>query len=85
MTIGLHQGVASPKAPPPTTPGVVLLHPDHAPGDPNACRLIALAVTYGEWPWMRLTGLPSDVPSRGDELRGWRAQSLAEVGQVLGT
>ncbi len=79
----------------PPRPGAVLLHPagdpdhgeyPHHPGDPEACRIFAVATAHAtEWPWRRFTGDPRDVPEQWADLSGWRRQSLAEVGEVLGT
>jgi hypothetical protein len=62
----------------------VLVHPDHATTDPNALRLICRAVTPGEWPWTRLTGLPLNIPHVGTDLTDWPTQPLGDVAVLLG-
>ena len=64
--------------------GSTLVHPKHNPGDPDACRIIKRAVTPGEWPWVRLTGLPTYVPSRWDDLSRWQLQCLERLAPTLG-
>lgn len=63
--------------------GSVLVHPDHDPTKPDACRLVRVAVTHGEWAWRRLTGLPSGVPDRGADLVGWTVQPLGDLAMAL--
>lgn len=67
-----------------TLPGTVLVHPDDFPRDPDARRLMARAVTPGEWPWVRITGLPLGIPAQGSDLTNWQPQPLGDVAMVLG-
>lgn len=64
--------------------GTVLVHPDDFLGDPNARRVIARAVTPGEWPWTRLTGLPLGTPGQFADLTGWQHQPLGDLALLLG-
>lgn len=64
--------------------GTVLVHPDDFLHDPDARRIILRAVTPGEWPWMRLTGLPAGLPRQGGDLDGWQPQRLGDLGLLLG-
>lgn len=64
--------------------GTVLVHPDDPTNHPDARRIIARAVTPGEWPWVRLTGLPLGLPAVGGDLTGWQTQPLGDVAMVLG-
>ncbi len=61
----------------------VLVHPDDFPDDPDARRIMARAVTPGEWPWMRITGLPVDLPSVGADLTHWQPQPLGDLAMLL--
>ncbi len=53
-------------------------------GHPDACRIVKRATTGGDWPWTRLTGLPTDLPTRDSDLAGWVVQPLWQVARVLG-
>jgi hypothetical protein len=64
--------------------GTVLVHPDDFPGDPKARRIIARAVTPGEWPWTRITGAAFDIPKQGSDLRHWKEQHLGDFALVCG-
>lgn len=69
-----------PPEPPEHAPG-----PRHGPADPDACRIIRVAVAHpDEWPWRRLTGLASAVPAQWADLSDWRVQPLGDVGLTLG-
>lgn len=64
--------------------GTILVHPDDNPRDPTARRVMYRAVTPGEWPWMRITGMPVDIPGQGGDFGHWREQFPGDFAVVCG-
>lgn len=63
----------------------VRVHPDDNPADPNALRVVKVAVaSRDEWPWRRVTGLPTRTPSQGTDLATWPIQPLGDAALALG-
>ena len=64
--------------------GTVLVHPDDPMGHPDSRRIVARAVSPGEWPWTRVTGLPVDLPRQNSDLTHWKNQPLGDFARVCG-